>query len=64
MRVRIDAGRCTGHGRCYTLAPEVFEPDDRGLGLVSVLGDLPAQLEPSARKAQANCPEQAIELEG
>ena len=30
MRLRIDAEMCTGHGRCYALAPEVFEPDEDG----------------------------------
>ena len=30
MRVRVDDERCEGHGRCYALAPELFEPDDIG----------------------------------
>ncbi len=61
MKVVIDAERCTGHGRCYTLAPEVFDADDRGLGMVSAPdGQVPAALEAAARRAVANCPEQAI----
>ena len=28
MRVVIDTERCTGHGRCYSLAPAVFTDDD------------------------------------
>ena len=24
MRITLDRMRCTGHGRCYTVAPEVF----------------------------------------
>ncbi len=31
-RVEIDTDRCSGHGRCYTLAPQVFAPDDEGYG--------------------------------
>ena len=30
MKVRVDPDLCVGHGRCYALAPEVFEPDDFG----------------------------------
>ena len=30
MRVRVDRDRCQGHGRCYSLAPELFEPDEVG----------------------------------
>jgi ferredoxin len=62
MKVRIDPGRCQGHGRCYDLAPELFGADDEGYG--TVLGDgvvAPGQ-EQDARLAAANCPERAIEL--
>ena len=31
MKLQIDFEKCTGHGRCYSLAPEVYEPDDVGL---------------------------------
>ena len=27
MKVRVDATKCVGHGRCYVLAPDVFEVD-------------------------------------
>jgi len=30
MRVRLDTELCQGHGRCYTLAPELFDSDDLG----------------------------------
>ncbi len=62
MRVEIDPERCTGHGRCYMVAPEVFEADDRGLALLLVDGDLPPDLLAAARMAVANCPEEAIGL--
>jgi ferredoxin len=62
VRIRIDSGRCQGHGRCYDLAPDLFGEDDEGYG--SVLGDgiVPAGREPDARRAEANCPERAIEV--
>ena len=28
--VEVDPDRCVGHGRCYTLAPKVFDADDVG----------------------------------
>ena len=64
MRVAIDGELCTGHGRCYALAPEVFDCDDRGLGLVRMTGEIPPELEKTARQAVANCPEQAINISG
>jgi ferredoxin len=63
MRLRIDAETCTGHGRCYELAPEAFEPDDDGHGVVLHGGEVPAGLEELARRAANNCPERAITVE-
>jgi ferredoxin len=57
--VEIDTTRCSGHGRCYALAPEVFASDNQGFGVVTavdVTGDL---LDAAERGAQA-CPERAI----
>jgi ferredoxin len=62
IRIRIDEEACTGHGRCYTLAPELFDSDDYGHGLVlhpEASDDLLAQ----ADLAVKNCPERAITLE-
>ena len=61
MRIRIDPERCTGHGRCYSLAPEIFEPDDEGRGMV-IVEDVPAELVEKARAGIGNCPEQAISI--
>jgi ferredoxin len=63
MRVRIDDDRCTGHGRCYALAPELFEPDDLGQGQVIGDGTVPDGQHDAARKAAANCPERAVILD-
>ena len=62
MRVQIDQTRCQGHGRCYALAPDLFEADDIGNGREIGDGTVAAGLERSARKAVDNCPEQAITL--
>jgi ferredoxin len=63
MKVSIDAARCEGHGRCYSLAPEAFEPDDLGDGRVLGDGTVPPELADVARRAVANCPERAITLD-
>jgi ferredoxin len=60
-QVCLDAARCEGHGRCYTLAPDVFDADEVGHAVVlvdNVSGDLEAQ----AVEAEKNCPEAAITL--
>jgi len=61
MRFTIDPHRCNGHGRCYGLAPAVFDADADGRGMVIVDLAEPDQVA-AARLAVANCPEQAILL--
>lgn len=62
MRVHVDADKCQGHNRCYSIAPELFDVDD--LGYASEIGDgtVPAGSEEKARLAAINCPEHAIEV--
>jgi len=62
MRVRLDPETCQGHGRCYVLAPEVFDSDDYGHCVV-LLEDVPAGHESQAKDAVENCPERALTLE-
>jgi ferredoxin len=61
VKLRVDAARCTGHGRCYELAPELFDEDAEGHCIVRV-ERVPGALEAKARAGEANCPERAIEL--
>lgn len=63
MRARIDTEKCQGHGRCYTLAPEVFGEDDEGNGTVIITGPLTDEQRSAAQLAEANCPESAVILE-
>lgn len=63
MKVHVDQERCQGHGRCYALAPGLFEPDEIGNGVEVGDGVVPADQEDQARIAVANCPEQAIDVE-
>ena len=62
MKIRIDTDLCTGHGRCYSLAPALFDCDDEGFGQV-IDENVAPDLEADARRAVANCPERAISLE-
>lgn len=62
MRITLDADKCQGHGRCYALSPDLFEPDDEGYAVLLVAGDgtVPAGQGDAARLAADNCPEYAI----
>jgi ferredoxin len=62
MKVFVDNERCQGHGRCYVLAPDVFESDDDGYGRV-ISEDVPPGSEASAETGRASCPERAISIE-
>ena len=62
MRLQLDNSKCQGHGRCYALAPELFDSDDEGYSVLKVDGELSPEQEPAARLAVDNCPEFAIEL--
>ena len=61
MKVRVDRDLCQGHGRCYVLAPTVFESDDDGYGTERA-GDVAPQDHEAARKGAGNCPEDAITI--
>jgi ferredoxin len=64
MRLTVDAALCRGHGRCYTLSPDLLEDDDDE-GYVTARGqviDVPADQADDARHAAASCPERAITL--
>ncbi len=62
MRLRIDSELCTGHGRCYALAPNLVDADDEGYGVVTV-PEVGADHEAEARKAVLGCPERAVILD-
>jgi ferredoxin len=61
--VKADLGRCGGHGKCYLIAPDLFEPfDDEGHS--AFVGE-PIDPDDAKRVTKANaaidaCPEQAL----
>jgi ferredoxin len=61
MRVIVDKNACTGHGRCYTLAPGVFEADEYGNSMV-IHEEIGEDLLPQAQIGVQNCPERAISI--
>lgn len=63
MRITLDSEACQGHGRCYTLAPDLFDSDDEGYAVLKVDGDVPEGCHDQARLAADNCPEFAIAVE-
>ncbi|MFC9555249.1 ferredoxin [Rhodococcus sp. NPDC056960] len=63
MKLRIDGALCTGHGRCYSIAPDVYTPDDDGFSENrDVEREVLPQHEESARIGAQSCPEGAITL--
>ncbi len=63
MKITIDVGLCSGHGRCYVLSPSLFTDDERGFGQVKGDGDVTPDLVEDARRAARSCPEHAITVE-
>lgn len=61
LRLVLDPERCTGHGRCYDVAPALFDADERGHCVVRA--PVPsAEHHDLARLAVESCPEQALAL--
>jgi ferredoxin len=61
MRLTLDSAACMGHGRCYSMAPELFDADDAGRSVL-LSPEVPPGQEKQARDAEEGCPENAIAL--
>lgn len=61
MKVEIDDQLCSGHGRCFILAPEVYRLDDDGYNADrGQIIDVTPGYEDAAALGIRNCPEAAI----
>ena len=61
MKFTVDQDLCVGCEACNGISPEVFEfPNDKSH---VKLDPVPAELQESALKAEANCPAEAISHE-
>jgi len=63
VKVIVDPEVCTGHGRCWTHAPEVYTLDSNGYNAETgvPIAVAPAQ-EMAARLGAQMCPERAITI--
>ena len=62
FRLRVDPIRCTGHGLCAELLPELIRLDDWGYPIIAEPA-VPPVLEQMARRACSACPDLALTLE-
>lgn len=63
MRLRVNPIRCTGHGVCAELLPEIIRLDPWGYPVLDeAAADLPRHLAEHARRAAAACPVLALAL--
>lgn len=61
MRLKIDGELCSGHGRCWKYAPEVFPLDDEGYNAMRGSEvDVSPEHEAAATMGMKACPERAI----
>jgi ferredoxin len=61
-RLVIDAERCVGNGRCYSLAPSLVTDDERGYGQVAGAGAVDDEHVEEAERIVRACPEGAVRL--
>ena len=62
LRLGVDREICAGHGRCYSMHPDLFAADDAGYPVVLEPAVGPDDLD-FAADAVVNCPEGAIVLD-
>ncbi|MEG1863631.1 MAG: ferredoxin [Oscillospiraceae bacterium] len=57
----LDRENCIGCGLCAATCPDVFAMGDDGVANV-ICEDVPAEILPSAKKAESDCPVSVITL--
>jgi ferredoxin len=63
VKAKIDGTLCSGHGRCFVLADEVYDLDDDGYNAQrGEIVDVAPGNEDAARLGAENCPEAAITI--
>lgn len=60
LKLAVDPIKCDGHGLCAEVLPELIVLDDWGYPIISP--EVPAHLEPLARRAVGVCPVLALRL--
>ncbi|WP_327115978.1 ferredoxin [Nocardia sp. NBC_01730] len=63
MRITVDGTSCTGHGRCYSAAPDLLACDEEGYVTIrDQTIEVPDSQVGAAADAEGTCPEGAITL--
>jgi ferredoxin len=62
QRIRVDPIRCTAHGVCAELLPELVDLDEWGYPVISA-HPVPRRLVGAANEIVASCPALALRLE-
>jgi ferredoxin len=60
MRVELNRERCSGHARCFAIAPEVYDIDDDGFCLPPSYEPVKSEFQQAARDGIDACPENAL----
>ena len=63
MKIVVDTDRCTGHGICESLASDIFEVGDDGMVHLQIEA-VPDERRATIESAVAECPTQALSIEG
>lgn len=63
LKIIVEAGKCQGHARCYSIAPEIFDLDDEGYIAFEKI-TVSEEQEELAREAVDACPENALRIVG
>lgn len=58
-RLRVNPIKCTAHGVCAELLPELIKLDPWGYPIIAQ-GEVPEELDAHARRAVASCPALAL----
>jgi ferredoxin len=63
MKLSVDGESCTGHGRCYRIAPDLLTYDEEGYVTIrDQTIEVPNDQLEAAEEAAGTCPEEAISL--
>jgi ferredoxin len=62
MQIHVDTDKCTGHGVCESILPEVFEVGEDGI-VHLLTTELVESQRSDLESAVAECPTQALRLE-
>ncbi|MEE2031315.1 ferredoxin [Rhodococcus chondri] len=61
MKLTVDTSKCSGHARCYAVAPDVFDIDDLGYA-VPLDREVEEPVDDGITAGIAACPEHAISI--